>query len=158
MQDGDRRKKARCVGGKRAGKVRRTRRGGFFFFKQKTAYEMLRSLVGSEMCIRDSELCDHSFHGLGVGYDAVGLERTVDTAPELRVRTATKLLSTVQPAGPEARARSGSSSSHLSAEPLTVLMITYVLRSVSGAYRHARLCSAGSKGYCAIKELSLIHI
>eukprot|EP00658_Telonema_sp_P-2_P032407 TRINITY_DN24007_c0_g1_i3.p1 TRINITY_DN24007_c0_g1~~TRINITY_DN24007_c0_g1_i3.p1 ORF type:complete len:228 (-),score=59.20 TRINITY_DN24007_c0_g1_i3:403-1086(-) len=29
------------------------RRGFFFFFKQKTAYEMLRSLVGSEMCIRD---------------------------------------------------------------------------------------------------------
>ena len=27
----------------------------FFFFKQKTAYEMLRSLVGSEMCIRDSD-------------------------------------------------------------------------------------------------------
>ena len=26
----------------------------FFFVKQKTAYEMLRSLVGSEMCIRDS--------------------------------------------------------------------------------------------------------
>src|SRR5678816_3721704 len=25
----------------------------FFFFKQKTAYVMLRSLVGSEMCIRD---------------------------------------------------------------------------------------------------------
>ena len=25
-----------------------------FFFTQKTAYEMLRSLVGSEMCIRDS--------------------------------------------------------------------------------------------------------
>ena len=25
-----------------------------FLFKQKTAYEMLRSLVGSEMCIRDS--------------------------------------------------------------------------------------------------------
>ena len=24
-----------------------------FFFKQNTAYEMLRSLVGSEMCIRD---------------------------------------------------------------------------------------------------------
>ena len=31
----------------------------FFFFKQKTAYEMLRSLVGSEMCIRDSS-------GLGI--------------------------------------------------------------------------------------------
>eukprot|EP00658_Telonema_sp_P-2_P063671 TRINITY_DN5243_c0_g1_i19.p2 TRINITY_DN5243_c0_g1~~TRINITY_DN5243_c0_g1_i19.p2 ORF type:complete len:100 (+),score=20.29 TRINITY_DN5243_c0_g1_i19:77-376(+) len=28
----------------------------FFFFKQKTAYEMLRSLVGSEMCIRDRYL------------------------------------------------------------------------------------------------------
>ena len=27
-----------------------------FFFKQKTAYELLRSLVGSEMCIRDSSL------------------------------------------------------------------------------------------------------
>ncbi len=26
----------------------------FFFFKQTTAYEMLRSLVCSEMCIRDS--------------------------------------------------------------------------------------------------------
>ena len=26
----------------------------FFVVKQKTAYEMLRSLVGSEMCIRDS--------------------------------------------------------------------------------------------------------
>ena len=26
----------------------------FFFFKQRTAYEMLGSLVGSEMCIRDS--------------------------------------------------------------------------------------------------------
>ena len=29
------------------------RRCVIFFFKQKTAYEMLRSLVGSEMCIRD---------------------------------------------------------------------------------------------------------
>ena len=27
-----------------------------FFFKQKTAYEMLRSLVGSEMCIRDRRI------------------------------------------------------------------------------------------------------
>ncbi len=25
----------------------------FFFIRQKTAYELLRSLVGSEMCIRD---------------------------------------------------------------------------------------------------------
>ena len=29
----------------------------FFLFKQKTAYEVLRSLVGSEMCIRDSHRC-----------------------------------------------------------------------------------------------------
>ena len=28
----------------------------FLFFKQKTAYEMLSSLVGSEMCIRDRDL------------------------------------------------------------------------------------------------------
>ena len=27
---------------------------GLFFFKQKTAYEIMPSLVGSEMCIRDS--------------------------------------------------------------------------------------------------------
>src|SRR5660397_84571 len=32
----------------------------FFFFKQKTAYEIRLSLVGSEMCIRDS----HPFHRL----------------------------------------------------------------------------------------------
>eukprot|EP00658_Telonema_sp_P-2_P010205 TRINITY_DN13845_c0_g1_i3.p1 TRINITY_DN13845_c0_g1~~TRINITY_DN13845_c0_g1_i3.p1 ORF type:complete len:471 (-),score=159.52 TRINITY_DN13845_c0_g1_i3:232-1644(-) len=32
--------------------------GFFFFFKQKTAYEMLRSLVGSEMCIRDSSILE----------------------------------------------------------------------------------------------------
>eukprot|EP00658_Telonema_sp_P-2_P073755 TRINITY_DN62864_c0_g1_i2.p1 TRINITY_DN62864_c0_g1~~TRINITY_DN62864_c0_g1_i2.p1 ORF type:complete len:222 (+),score=42.63 TRINITY_DN62864_c0_g1_i2:45-710(+) len=32
----------------------------FFFFKQKTAYEMLRSLVGSEMCIRDSSLAEET--------------------------------------------------------------------------------------------------
>src|SRR5428012_24577 len=29
------------------------RRFFFFFFKQKTAYEIMPSLVGSEMCIRD---------------------------------------------------------------------------------------------------------
>src|SRR5450756_561530 len=28
----------------------------FFFFKQKTAYEIMPSLVGSEMCIRDSDM------------------------------------------------------------------------------------------------------
>eukprot|EP00658_Telonema_sp_P-2_P073282 TRINITY_DN62336_c0_g1_i1.p1 TRINITY_DN62336_c0_g1~~TRINITY_DN62336_c0_g1_i1.p1 ORF type:complete len:146 (-),score=47.81 TRINITY_DN62336_c0_g1_i1:204-641(-) len=35
----------------------------FFFFKQKTAYEMLRSLVGSEMCIRDSSQGSNSRQG-----------------------------------------------------------------------------------------------
>eukprot|EP00658_Telonema_sp_P-2_P000246 TRINITY_DN10089_c0_g1_i1.p2 TRINITY_DN10089_c0_g1~~TRINITY_DN10089_c0_g1_i1.p2 ORF type:complete len:103 (+),score=26.91 TRINITY_DN10089_c0_g1_i1:114-422(+) len=36
----------------------------FFFFKQKTAYEMLRSLVGSEMCIRDRSVyvCTTTVH------------------------------------------------------------------------------------------------
>ena len=35
----------------------------FFFFKQKTAYEMLRSLVGSEMCIRDRSMACSSNSG-----------------------------------------------------------------------------------------------
>ena len=30
----------------------------FFFFEQKTSYELLRSLVGSEMCIRDRAQTD----------------------------------------------------------------------------------------------------
>ena len=38
------------VGGARSGEVREE---VFFFFKERTAYEVLRSLVGSEMCIRD---------------------------------------------------------------------------------------------------------
>eukprot|EP00831_Metopus_contortus_P067697 TRINITY_DN60425_c0_g1_i1.p1 TRINITY_DN60425_c0_g1~~TRINITY_DN60425_c0_g1_i1.p1 ORF type:complete len:143 (-),score=37.48 TRINITY_DN60425_c0_g1_i1:40-468(-) len=32
----------------------------FFFFKQKTAYEMQRGLVGSEMCIRDSPVIEEA--------------------------------------------------------------------------------------------------
>eukprot|EP00831_Metopus_contortus_P011060 TRINITY_DN14365_c0_g1_i2.p1 TRINITY_DN14365_c0_g1~~TRINITY_DN14365_c0_g1_i2.p1 ORF type:complete len:135 (+),score=32.40 TRINITY_DN14365_c0_g1_i2:12-416(+) len=35
----------------------------FFFFKQKTAYEMQRGLVGSEMCIRDRY--QRRVHGMG---------------------------------------------------------------------------------------------
>ncbi len=34
----------------------------FFFFKQKTAYEIASCLVGSEMCIRDSELLGFLIH------------------------------------------------------------------------------------------------
>src|SRR5665648_1252003 len=33
----------------------------FFFFKQKTAYEIMPSLVGSEMCIRDRSSYCRSF-------------------------------------------------------------------------------------------------
>ena len=47
----------------------------FFFFKQKTAYEMLRSLVGSEMCIRDRTktlicTCDCSWRPMAVRFTA----------------------------------------------------------------------------------------
>ena len=49
----------------------------FFFFKQKTAYDMLRSLVGSEMCIRDS------FEGVVIGRSGGGIDEA------LRVRRVT---------------------------------------------------------------------
>ena len=35
--------------------------GAVFFFKQKTAYDVLRSLVGSEMCIRDRSNTSSAF-------------------------------------------------------------------------------------------------
>src|SRR5678809_1687512 len=35
----------------------------FFFFKQKTAYEISACLVGSEMCIRDRYMKDGVFYG-----------------------------------------------------------------------------------------------
>jgi len=54
----------------------------FFFFKQKTAYEIRLSLVGSEMCIRDSLAVE-------------GL--LLATAPE-RLRS---LLETMEDYGPE---------------------------------------------------------
>jgi len=38
-----------------------------FFFKQKTAYEMLKSLVGSEMCIRDRVEKEGIFAGISTG-------------------------------------------------------------------------------------------
>ena len=39
-------------------------------FKQKTAYELLRSLVGSELCIRD-RFCRMSYDSVVKMYDAV---------------------------------------------------------------------------------------
>eukprot|EP00658_Telonema_sp_P-2_P020553 TRINITY_DN1812_c0_g1_i8.p1 TRINITY_DN1812_c0_g1~~TRINITY_DN1812_c0_g1_i8.p1 ORF type:complete len:111 (+),score=41.93 TRINITY_DN1812_c0_g1_i8:71-403(+) len=45
----------------------------FFFFKQKTAYEMLRSLVGSEMCIRDRSKIIGGGDGSGNGDQSVRL-------------------------------------------------------------------------------------
>eukprot|EP00831_Metopus_contortus_P080591 TRINITY_DN8274_c0_g1_i1.p2 TRINITY_DN8274_c0_g1~~TRINITY_DN8274_c0_g1_i1.p2 ORF type:complete len:137 (-),score=52.65 TRINITY_DN8274_c0_g1_i1:368-778(-) len=42
----------------------------FFFFKQKTAYEMQRGLVGSEMCIRDRY--QRRVHG-EAGFSDVGI-------------------------------------------------------------------------------------
>src|SRR5450756_2714652 len=51
----------------------------FFFFKQKTAYEIMPSLVGSEMCIRDRYLAafttsPEALHGVSTwpGYSVSG--------------------------------------------------------------------------------------
>eukprot|EP00831_Metopus_contortus_P032369 TRINITY_DN26165_c0_g1_i1.p1 TRINITY_DN26165_c0_g1~~TRINITY_DN26165_c0_g1_i1.p1 ORF type:complete len:175 (+),score=49.38 TRINITY_DN26165_c0_g1_i1:37-561(+) len=53
----------------------------FFFFKQKTAYEMQRGLVGSEMCIRDRY--QRRVHGLaGADRFVQNLPRGYDTVLE----------------------------------------------------------------------------
>src|SRR5450756_2612565 len=52
----------------------------FFFFKQKTAYEIMPSLVGSEMCIRDS-LRTGRVHGLAAHADAVAEPLDVNLGP-----------------------------------------------------------------------------
>eukprot|EP00658_Telonema_sp_P-2_P033275 TRINITY_DN24454_c0_g1_i1.p1 TRINITY_DN24454_c0_g1~~TRINITY_DN24454_c0_g1_i1.p1 ORF type:complete len:107 (-),score=35.37 TRINITY_DN24454_c0_g1_i1:52-372(-) len=53
----------------------------FFFFKQKTAYEMLRSLVGSEMCIRD-RLSGHEIQVLLAMAMAEGVEAAINAFPD----------------------------------------------------------------------------
>ena len=62
----------------------------FFFFKQKTAYERLRSVVGSEMCIRDrcerariSDARDRPAQGVRHGFHAAG---SVCDTPFVHVR------------------------------------------------------------------------
>ena len=50
----------------------------FFFFKQKTAYEIKYGLVGSEMCIRDSRRAAHGhrpvFQDIAAGGDGQGFQ------------------------------------------------------------------------------------
>ena len=54
----------------------------FFLFKQKTAYEMLRSLVGSEMCIRDRSysvvFSDKNYEALICGARTFGFLQEVE--------------------------------------------------------------------------------
>ena len=38
-------------------------------------------------------------------------------------------------------------------EPVTVLMMTHALRNLPTAQHNAWVCSSGSKGYCATKEM-----
>ncbi len=45
-----------------------------FFVKQKTEYEMLRSLVGSEMCIRDSTRLPGYLAAAGMGMQMLVLQ------------------------------------------------------------------------------------
>src|SRR5450756_2729444 len=42
----------------------------FFFFKQKTAYEIMPSLVGSEMCIRDRDTVSRVWRKVKSDWDA----------------------------------------------------------------------------------------
>ncbi len=55
MGKGERREKRKYTLMKKI-KRKRAMEGRFFFFKRKTAYEVLRSLVGAEMCISDGTL------------------------------------------------------------------------------------------------------
>ena len=54
----------------------------FFFFKQKTAYEMLRSLVGSEMCIRDSVYGVNTGYGKSCG-NRIDMKAVIKNAPNI---------------------------------------------------------------------------
>src|SRR5428012_3871 len=60
----------------------------FFFFKQKTAYEIMPSLVGSEMCIRDR--CRY----IDLATDVARRVRPLQTGPPAPIWWAPKLLLT----------------------------------------------------------------
>ena len=89
--------------------------------------------AGSVICRRVQ--CDHSFNELGVGYASVGLEKTQSTAPLL------------------ARPIHKSTITYTSCEELTVLLLSQTLWYLPTSDHHAWVCSAGSKGYCALKEM-----
>eukprot|EP00831_Metopus_contortus_P017137 TRINITY_DN17218_c0_g1_i1.p2 TRINITY_DN17218_c0_g1~~TRINITY_DN17218_c0_g1_i1.p2 ORF type:complete len:140 (-),score=41.55 TRINITY_DN17218_c0_g1_i1:431-850(-) len=57
----------------------------FFFFKQKTAYEMQRGLVGSEMCIRDSpnKQMVEEIVGIDIGNSYMRVARINSGKPEI---------------------------------------------------------------------------
>src|SRR5450756_3120083 len=61
--------------------------GLFFFFKQKTAYEIMPSLVGSEMCIRDR--LDALVESLGGGENRIS-QVPIDLASMPSVRSAAR--------------------------------------------------------------------
>ena len=58
----------------------------FFFFKQKTAYEMLRSLVGSEMCIRDSPFVGPQKTDIPSEY-LVGLPSSLNSETKISIKS-----------------------------------------------------------------------
>ena len=62
----------------------------FFFVKQKTAYEVLRSLVGSEMCIRDRDAGIKLAPLYGVGLVFLSRDEAVAAAGRAEVETQLK--------------------------------------------------------------------
>ena len=67
-----------------------SRRRHIFFFKQKTAYEMLRSLVGSEMCIRDRRK-DLLIDGRG-RFNLMGSKKAIQASDRVRRLLALSLI------------------------------------------------------------------
>src|SRR5450759_3666704 len=106
----------------------------FFFFKQKTAYEIMPSLVGSEMCIRDSLWTLPMFHCNGWcftwGVTAAG-------ATHLCLRK-------VDPALIWRHLRE-SNVTHLSAAPTVLIMLAWAQEAALGKPRRAvRVATGGA--------------